>query len=627
MNRKEMCSEGKTIQADYDLQSSSVRQPVRPPLLNIIAQVAEKCLNCEVCQKECAFLRKYGKPGKIAESYDPADSLYKAMAFDCSLCRLCTAVCPVQVDPAEMFLEMRREKMRIDPSPYPEHGGLLSYEKKGNSKLFTYYALPAGCDTVFFPGCSLAGTRPEQTFKLYEKMKQWMPQLGIVLDCCDKISHDLGREKYFLAIFGEMNDYLIRHGIKKVIAACPNCFNIFEDYGEGLSVTTVYEVLAENMPPPDHKRDQTVSIHDPCGLRFNNQVHASVRCLVTQNGLQIEELRHNSRKTICCGEGGSVGCLSPELADNWGNIIKDEAKGGRLLTYCAGCANHMNGLTSTSHIIDFLFDPEATLAGNAKIAKAPITYLNRLKLKRRFRKEVEASETRERTFSANEEKKGVTLKRLLALGLLAGAIFLVRYTGSTKYLDQENLRQLIASYGMLAPLVYMLIYAIAPALLLPGLPITVAGGILFGPFWGVIYTIISSTIGACFAFLISRYVARDWIEKKLRSPRWRRLDKGVEKHGWKVVAFTRLIPLFPFNLLNYAFGLTRIGFWPYALATFIFMLPACIAFIVFSSSLLDLVRGKVSYTLIIGIVLVVLVSLIPFFYQRYQKKKSIENPL
>jgi uncharacterized membrane protein YdjX (TVP38/TMEM64 family) len=88
-----------------------------------------------------------------------------------------------------------------------------------------------------------------------------------------------------------------------------------------------------------------------------------------------------------------------------------------------------------------------------------------------------------------------------------------------------------------------------------------------------------------------------------------------------------LIPLFPFNLLNYAFGMTKIGFWPYAVATFTFMLPACIAFIVFSSSLLDLVRGKISATLIIGIALIVLVSMIPLFYRRYQKKKGIGYPL
>jgi uncharacterized membrane protein YdjX (TVP38/TMEM64 family) len=286
--------------------------------------------------------------------------------------------------------------------------------------------------------------------------------------------------------------------------------------------------------------------------------------------------------------------------------------------------NKMQGVV---HALDVLYEPEAALAGKVPVSKPPLTYLNRLRIKNFFRKTTNAAVSRERIYTASQRKKKGWTGRLAILAILIAAIVSIRMTGATRYLDQETLRQLIAGYGMLAPLIYMLIYSVAPALLLPGLPITIAGGILFGPFWGVIYTITSSTVGACIAFLISRYIARNWVEDKLRSPRWRKLDEGVEKHGWKVVAFTRLIPLFPFNLLNYAFGMTKIGFWPYAVTTFVCMLPACIAFIVFSSSLLDLVRGKISAELIVGIALIVLVSLIPFFYRRYQKKKGIADPL
>ncbi len=122
--------------------------------------------------------------------------------------------------------------------------------------------------------------------------------------------------------------------------------------------------------------------------------------------------------------------------------------------------------------------------------------------------------TRERTFTAGEENnKGGLIKRLLFLILIIGAILTIHFTGITRYLDQGTLRESIQGYGTLAPVIYMLIYTIAPALFLPGLPITIAGGILFGPVWGVIYSITSSTLGACLAFLVSRYIARDWIEK------------------------------------------------------------------------------------------------------------------
>ncbi len=212
-----------------------------------------------------------------------------------------------------------------------------------------------------------------------------------------------------------------------------------------------------------------------------------------------------------------------------------------------------------------------------------------------MRKNVEAEHSRERTFAGKDlPGKSAFVKFVIFLAFLAAVIISVRATGASRYLEQETLRSMIAGYGALAPIIYMLIYTIAPSLFLPGLPLTIVGGILFGPFWGVVYTIIGATAGACVAFLVSRYLAREWVEQRLRSPRWRRLDQAVERHGWRVVAFTRLIPLFPFNLLNYAFGLTKIHFGHYAITTFFAMLPACIAFIVFSSSLLDLIRGKVS---------------------------------
>lgn len=92
----------------------------------------------------------------------------------------------------------------------------------------------------------------------------------------------------------------------------------------------------------------------------------------------------------------------------------------------------------------------------------------------------------------------------------------------------------------------------------------------------------------------------------------------VEQHGWKAVAFTRLIPLFPFNLLNYAFGLTKVKFVHYVVVSFICMLPACIAFIVFSSSLLEVIKGNLTAEFIVGLLLIAGVSAIPFFYKQKQ---------
>ena len=167
----------------------------------------------------------------------------------------------------------------------------------------------------------------------------------------------------------------------------------------------------------------------------------------------------------------------------------------------------------------------------------------------------------------------------------------VQYVHLEQYLDQERLRQFGASHGVLLPLMYLAVWTVGP-LFLPGLPITLAGGVLFGPIWGVVYTAFGSTCGAGLVFLVARYLARDWVAGKLAGTRLMSLDEKVARHGWKIVAFTRLVPVFSFSLLNYAFGLTRISFWPYLAATFVCMLPSTIAYVYFSSNILDLLQGQ-----------------------------------
>jgi len=601
-------------------------KPLRSSLGENLVKVTETCTECGLCRKECGFLEQYGTPKAIAERYDPETKEGQVMPFECSLCRLCNAVCPFGVNPSGMFLEMRREAVDRSAGSFAEHAGLLAYERQGMSPRFTWYGLPKDCQTVFFPGCALPGTRPERTEQLYETLRRQDPNMGIVLDCCGKISHDLGREAFFQTRFDDLKGYLLAQGVREVLVACPNCHSIFEQYGDGLQVRMIYEVLPKNALPQAAATGEVI-LHDPCGTRFHEAAQADVRRLIRGTGISLKDMKHTGRKTLCCGSGGSVNALSPELADRWTELNSREALGHQIATYCCGCANRLNSSVPTLHALDLLFEPKEALAGRSPVSKAPLTYLNRIRLKRHFQKTVDAALCRKRPRQAEEGKNKAWIGRLLILALLAAAIVAIRVTDADRYLDQETLRQLIGSYGILAPLIYMLIYTVAPALLLPGLPLTIAGGILFGPFWGVVYTITSATAGACLAFLISRYIARDWVGNKLRSPRWRRLDEGVEQHGWKVVAFTRLIPLFPFNLLNYAFGLTKIRFWPYAITTFITMLPACIAFIVFSSSLLDLIRGRISPSLLIGIGLLLLVSLLPLFYRRYRKRKGGTDPV
>jgi len=168
-----------------------------------------------------------------------------------------------------------------------------------------------------------------------------------------------------------------------------------------------------------------------------------------------------------------------------------------------------------------------------------------------------------------------TLRRFLLLCLLCAGIaaaFVWRDQLST-----ENLTAWLAHAGWIAPLVFIAGYGVAAVLFLPGLVFTLAGGALFGPVYGTLYNLIGATLGATLAFLVARYMASDWVARHTQG-RLQQLVAGVEAEGWRFVAFVRLVPLFPYNLLNYALGLTRIRLSQYVITTFIFMAPAGAAY-------------------------------------------------
>src|SRR5690606_28498352 len=111
-------------------------------------------------------------------------------------------------------------------------------------------------------------------------------------------------------------------------------------------------------------------------------------------------------------------------------------------------------------------------------------------------------------------------------------------------------------------------------LLIPGSALTLGAGALFGVFWGTVYASTGATLGATCAFLIGRYLARDWVAARIaRRPAFVAIDRAVAEEGWKIVGLTRLSPIFPFVLLNYAFGLTRVSLRDYVFASWLGMLP------------------------------------------------------
>ena len=204
-------------------------------------------------------------------------------------------VCPADLPLDEYFLSMRRHYVNGHPQQLKKYGGLRFYESIGTSTLFSHYALPENCMTVFFPGCALAGSRPQRTWELYQHLKTAQPTLGLVLDCCTKPSHDLGDVARFNDKFFALRSFLETHQVKTVITACPNCFQVFKRYAPSMECRSVYQILNEGELPAAPEMHGTITLHDPCVSRHEAAVHDSVRSLVTHVGLECREMK-NSRK-------------------------------------------------------------------------------------------------------------------------------------------------------------------------------------------------------------------------------------------------------------------------------------------------------------------------------------------
>jgi len=146
----------------------------------------------------------------------------------------------------------------------------------------------------------------------------------------------------------------------------------------------------------------------------------------------------------------------------------------------------------------------------------------------------------------------------------------------------------VKGLGAIGVLAYILIYNLATVLFIPGSLLTLGGGAIYGVVWGSIYVFIAATLGATLAFLIGRYVAQDWVSKKIeRNVTFKAIAAAVAQDGFKIVLLTRLSPIFPFTLLNYAFGVTQVSIRDYILGS-IGMVPGTILYVYLGSLAGDL---------------------------------------
>ena len=193
------------------------------------------------------------------------------------------------------------------------------------------------------------------------------------------------------------------------------------------------------------------------------------------------------------------------------------------------------------------------------------------------------------------------LRLVLVIVIVGAGIAAARWLGVGEQVGA--LRGWIEGLGSLGPVVYAGIYAAAVVAAVPGSVLSFGAGALFGAGVGIVVVSVGATLGASLAFLVARYVGRDAIVARFSHKEgFQRLERMTEERGAMIVALTRLIPLFPFNLLNYGFGLTRVRFGTYVFWSWLCMLPGIVVFVAGTDAVVQfLMGGRVP-----GIVLAVL---------------------
>ncbi|UNJ81441.1 TVP38/TMEM64 family protein [Metabacillus dongyingensis] len=205
------------------------------------------------------------------------------------------------------------------------------------------------------------------------------------------------------------------------------------------------------------------------------------------------------------------------------------------------------------------------------------------------------------------------INSLLCIAVVVG---LVWFNQKVLHLAPEEIRGWILSFGWAAPVLFILIYTIRPLILFPASIMSLAGGLAFGPVWGTIYTIIGATLGAVLSFGLARALGENLF--RVRLEKWRKLETQLREKGFLYILLLRLIPVFPFDLVSYAAGISKVKFWAFLFGTLLGIIPGTFAYNFLGSSFF---QGKTLYVIIAAAVFI-LVTLIPLFLKKRMVKNS-----
>lgn len=229
---------------------------------------------------------------------------------------------------------------------------------------------------------------------------------------------------------------------------------------------------------------------------------------------------------------------------------------------------------------------------------------------------------------SEQPRKGAGLKFALLILFLAALVVLFKFTGLGDYLNRERIAALLEQAGLWAPAIYILLYIVFTVFAFPGVVLTIAGALAFGALPATLYIMVGATLGASGCFFMARTLGRDFVARFLRGGKLKDFDESVERHGLKILFIMRLIPLFPFNGINFGAGLSRVRFRDYFIATAVGIVPGTFAYCYLTAATQQAAgRGWRAFLIPdflvpLGLFLV-LVVVLPLLYKKFRKDKNL----
>ncbi len=329
----------------------------------LVEKIATECIECSLCVQQCEFLSLFCEsPRELAVSFMQGNLENDSyIPYLCTLCGLCGEICPLDLNIGDMCLEVRQELVRTGLGPLPAHAMLEKEQKRVMSDHFTL-SFPdpktGSCKRVFFPGCHLSGYSPTLVMAAYDWLREQLPDTGFMLRCCGAPTRSLGQQSDFEDMMACLEDEIAEMGASEIIVACPNCSSTFNACFSRFNIRSIYEVMDEAGPiAPACGGEHPFALHDPCSGRWDGKTQECVRSVLRSSGFTLEEFGNCGARTTCCGMGGMVAYVSPDMSD----AVRDrrlEETPSEIVTYCASCREAFAGQRPALHVLDLIFNPD-----------------------------------------------------------------------------------------------------------------------------------------------------------------------------------------------------------------------------------------------------------------------------